>query len=932
VRKAAPAGRLDTLTALRAVAAFLVFTRHSSDFIFRHAGSPFTRQGATGVSFFFLLSGFVLAWSARPGDTASGFYRRRFARIYPAYIAVLLLAQGTMVLRSKVSVGAFLANGLLVQSWIPRSSVYFASDMGAWSLGCELFFYLLFPLVLPVLMTLSARRRWQLAGLAAGFEVAMALATHSPSQTGGAGLWLVYVLPLTRFGEFLIGMTLALAVKDGFRPRVTLGQALAVAGAAYLAAGFVPVWLMWVAVTLVPFGLLVVTAAVWDIEGRPTRLRSPWMIRFGHWSFAFYLVHISVVTVFQHLAGPHDGVVVQVPAATAALLVAVGAAGLVHTLIERPAERRLRGGKTRAAEGPAPVHAEGVIDPDGYRDDDRSSGSGPAQPATPDPGPDRAAGRVGGTRHRPGRAIGRAGGVGRGLGASAPAGAAVDHAAADPVQRAVLQQLRIAPAPGVQGPDLPGGLHGGWAPRAVPDGPGPGQRALRDAVAAAGAGDVDLRAWGPGDGRVRMDATGAVLGVLRDDLTAGRPEHQLAGRRAVGAPAERLRSPVLIVMHYFPPHIGGMEEVGGAQAASLAAKGHPVEVLTCAHGRGLPRTEPVAGYRVRRVRALNFLERRYGVTFPIIGPLGAARIFRQVRRTDVVHIHDVFYPTSHVAVAAARLLRRPYYLTQHVAMVPHPSRLVMTAQRLIYSTVGGSALRHAARVVVYNARVRDFVVEMGVAPGSVVLNHNGIDTDVFSPQPDEGGKADLRRRYGLPADRPVVLFVGRLVPKKGFDLVIRAASPEWTTLIVGEGAGAPTGGGPDVVMFGAAGRRQLVDLYRLSDVFVFPAEGEMLTLVMQEAMAAGLPVVTTDDPAYREYDLDRELIAFVERGPEPIREAIATVLSTPGRAAAMSSYSRSVAVERFGWAGNYTREYSIYPAPADAPEPEGVELVPNLAG
>lgn len=49
-------------------------------------------QGRSGVTFFFVLSGFLLAWSARPGDRARSFYRRRFARIYPAYLSSLVFA------------------------------------------------------------------------------------------------------------------------------------------------------------------------------------------------------------------------------------------------------------------------------------------------------------------------------------------------------------------------------------------------------------------------------------------------------------------------------------------------------------------------------------------------------------------------------------------------------------------------------------------------------------------------------------------------------------------------------------------------------------------------------------------------------------------------------------------------------------------------
>jgi D-inositol-3-phosphate glycosyltransferase len=104
----------------------------------------------------------------------------------------------------------------------------------------------------------------------------------------------------------------------------------------------------------------------------------------------------------------------------------------------------------------------------------------------------------------------------------------------------------------------------------------------------------------------------------------------------------------------------------------------------------------------------------------------------------------------------------------------------------------------------------------------------------------------------------------------------------------------------------------LLELYQAADVFVVPAVGEIFTLVMQEAMACGLPVVTTDDPGYAEYDLDLESIALVPRTTEAIDAAVTAVLADAARAARMSAYSRAVALDRFSWRQNYAGEYGVY--------------------
>lgn len=373
-------------------------------------------------------------------------------------------------------------------------------------------------------------------------------------------------------------------------------------------------------------------------------------------------------------------------------------------------------------------------------------------------------------------------------------------------------------------------------------------------------------------------------------------------------------------MHYIPPHVGGMELVVANQAKSLVARGHDVTVLTCRHARGLDRRSLVDGYVVKRTAAFNWIERRFGITFPLVSPIFFLRAWREIARADIVHLHDVFYTTTHLAALAAVLLRRPFHLTQHVALVEHPSRLVMAVQRAIYRLIGRPLFRRAASVVTYNANVQAHVLSHGAGPARVVLTHNGIDTDAFTPA-DADEKRRLRAAYGLPVDLPVVLFVGRLVPKKGFRLVAETAGPDHTTLIVGTGVDLDNlGSMPHVTAFGEAGRDEVLDLYRLADLFVFPTQGEIFTLVMQEAMACGLPVVTTDDPGYADYELDRDRIRLVPRTADAVRSAIADLLADRGLRDRMSEYSRELAVQRFSWHANYPNEYAIY-ARASVPAP-----------
>ena len=208
----------------------------------------------------------------------------------------------------------------------------------------------------------------------------------------------------------------------------------------------------------------------------------------------------------------------------------------------------------------------------------------------------------------------------------------------------------------------------------------------------------------------------------------------------------------------------------------------------------------------------------------------------------------------------ARLLRRPFRLTQHVAVVDHGSPFVRWLQRSVYRTYGRLLWRWASGITVYNPIVQRFLAEHGVAPDKTTLTYNGIDTLSFRPG-DEAGIAATKDRYGLSTTKPLVLFVGRLVPKKGVDKLIEASGPEYQIVLVGSGTAPALR--PGVVCLGPLERDELRCLYQACDIFAFPAVGEMLTLVMQEAMACGLPVVATREPEYEEYGFDPDGLELV---------------------------------------------------------------------
>lgn len=305
---------LWSLNGLRAAGALLVMLYHVNAWNLQVIRG--TSAGFTGVGLFFVLSGFVLTWTARPGTTMGAFWVRRLARIYPNHLVGFVLGMAvTVVLTGAVPAAErFLPGLVLLQSWSPDRDVVFAVNGVAWSLSCEIAFYLVFPVLLWWLRRRSPAVRWTVAFAA--------LAT--PALIGALRPELIPVLfhfPPARLPEFLLGMVTALAVQEGWRPRVPATASLALLAAGILcAARFDLNTAVVTAVLAAVFAPLAARCAQGDIAGGNRWARHPAVMLAGALSFAFYLVHELVIKVLvaTPLRGPVTVPVVLVVSAVLA--------------------------------------------------------------------------------------------------------------------------------------------------------------------------------------------------------------------------------------------------------------------------------------------------------------------------------------------------------------------------------------------------------------------------------------------------------------------------------------------------------------------------------------------------------------------------------------------------------------------------------------
>jgi D-inositol-3-phosphate glycosyltransferase len=348
---------------------------------------------------------------------------------------------------------------------------------------------------------------------------------------------------------------------------------------------------------------------------------------------------------------------------------------------------------------------------------------------------------------------------------------------------------------------------------------------------------------------------------------------------------------VLLISANFRPHVGGIERFSETLATGLAERGHRVEVICCRYS-GAPRGERVDGIQVTRIPAAYVLDRHLNVPYPLPSPIAAfLSIRRALAKAEVVHVQDVLYATSFPSLALARLGGTPSVLTQHVGFVPQRSRALDSVEHVAFATLGRCA-RLATVVTALNVAVAKWVqdqwgiVDVRVLPVGV--------PEVAALAVD---RAELRREFGLPQDRFLALFVGRDVPKKGLDIFLAAADPAYHLVAVTDRRQTPRDSSASILAFMPPDRLQA--LMQCIDAFVLPSEAEGFPVSMQEALASGLPVLTTFQSGYERYLADDDVLV-VQRNPDSVRKALRMLILDEALRVRLSERARRVAALHFG--------------------------------
>ena len=298
---------------------------------------------------------------------------------------------------------------------------------------------------------------------------------------------------------------------------------------------------------------------------------------------------------------------------------------------------------------------------------------------------------------------------------------------------------------------------------------------------------------------------------------------------------------LLTVTHFFESHGGGIEVVAGELCRALADIGH--QAIWAASDADAPPID--LRFETLPLACTNPTERLTGLPMPIPLPRSLAKLNQAVSAADAVIVHDALYATSLAAAYAARRFGKSLILCQHIAAIPFAAASMRLLMKAANRLVTEPMLRSADQVVFISDTVRSDFAHVPTQR-SPQLVFNGVDGELFRPGQRQ------RAAFNLPESGKVAAFVGRFVEKKGLSVLREVARlrPDISFALAGSGPVDPsTWGLPNIHILGRLSRERVANLFRSVDLLLLPSIGEGYPLVIQEAMACGLPVICSEESA-----------------------------------------------------------------------------------
>ena len=402
---------------------------------------------------------------------------------------------------------------------------------------------------------------------------------------------------------------------------------------------------------------------------------------------------------------------------------------------------------------------------------------------------------------------------------------------------------------------------------------------------------------------------------------------------------------IAMISGEYPPRWGGMGSTVFHLSSKLAAMGHTISVITRSSKGTPPHLEGVRVIQVPWLKVPLEFTRSYGKA-----ALRELTRLHADQPVDVVHLHCPMASWSNKQFERCRREIAPVVSSMHgtwlgerdgltlaarygePAVWANPNDIAIRFMAGRYARFEKSAIQNSA-VIVPNSRATKLDLESRYdAPSDwdCEVIHWGVDTGMFVPmhrdsEEDSHKKNEIRSKYGLGPETILLLAVGRLAARKGHGLLLRAfamsaESTDSHLVIIGRGSlrgklnrlASRLGISHRVTIESGMGFEQISEMYRTSDLVIYPSYYEGQGLIPLEAMSSGTPVVTVDHGPLPEM-VDESVGGLFEIGSvDSLSEAICHESSSMDSLLEKGEEGRKRVLERFTLDGNAEDFLAVY--------------------
>jgi len=364
---------------------------------------------------------------------------------------------------------------------------------------------------------------------------------------------------------------------------------------------------------------------------------------------------------------------------------------------------------------------------------------------------------------------------------------------------------------------------------------------------------------------------------------------------------------VLTISYEYPPLGGGGSKVVEGLTKEFSRAGVQVDLVTMWYP-GLPLKETIGKLTIIRVPCLRLSKsvcRIWEMPLYLVVALPILCFLCLRNKYQLNHTHFIF-PDGVLALLLKRVFSIPYIVTAHGSDVPgfNPDRF-KRAHKLL-SSVWTAVVRSAEKIVCPSRSIENLIQAQGPGIQTVVIP-NGLNTDKFSPDVSKVNR---------------ILVVTRMFERKGVQYLIEALEGlkhDYEIHLVGDGPYLPVLEGQvieknlDIRFWGFLDNLspEIKELYQTSKIFVFPSTAENFPIVLLEAMASGLAIITTESTGCAEVVGDAAMLVK-SKDSTAIRKCLGKLVSDPQLVNSMGVAARKRLVEKFSWKTVSQRYLSLY--------------------